>query len=574
MGERGIRRHPYRRGRDGPVVRVKVKLVSGWIDWYRVRNGAEVGWQARKPPGFVDVPYFAAIYPFDPEHVGDDLLWCEGEKDTDCADKAGALAFTFGSAGSVPAVAVEYVEGRHLVILGDNDKAGRDFVQRAAALCDPVAASVRVYTFPDLAAGGDLADHLQAGGTIEQAIERAAVFEVSPEVESSTTSGGLVIRCAADIEPEPIEWLWLDRIAVGKQTIIAGEPGLGKSQLTAFMVAAVTTGGHWPNGEGRAPLGSAIILSAEDDPADTIVPRLIAAGADRSRVHIVSAVKRDDGTGRRMFNLQSDLVLLEAAMAQVGDVKLVIIDPISSYLGKADSHKNSDVRATLEPVGEMAARLRVAVVEVTHFSKGGGTSANGRVIGSIGFVAVARATFIVSPDPDDTSNSRRLFVPSKSNIGPPKDGLGFRVETRLIDGGIIAPAVNWDSLPVKRTADEILAAMAGGDRTSAKDDARIFLEDALSTGPVEVEVLEGAARAAGLLGVNQRISNCKPLRAAADALGVLKLRSGFGPGASYSWSLPDVPCAPSGTMRAHARPVSDEGAHGAHEGAHGDGGGP
>jgi hypothetical protein len=84
----------------------------------------------------------------------------------------------------------------------------------------------------------------------------------------------LIVRRASEITPEPIEWLWPNRVAIGKQTMIVGEPGLGKSQLTAFMAAAITTGGQWPCDEGRAPLGSVIILSAEDDAADTMRPRL------------------------------------------------------------------------------------------------------------------------------------------------------------------------------------------------------------------------------------------------------------------------------------------------------------
>jgi hypothetical protein len=182
--------------------------------------------------------------------------------------------------------------------------------------------------------------------------------------------------------------------------MIVGEPGLGKSQLTAFMAAVITTGGQWPCEEGQAPLGSVIILSAEDDAADTIRPRLDAAEADAKRVLIVSAVRSDDGRGRRTFNLQADLDLLEQEITKARDVRLVIIDPISSYLGKTDSHKNSDVRGVLEPVGEMAARLRVAVVSVTHKSKGKGNSAINSAIGSIGFTGVARSAFLVDKDPD------------------------------------------------------------------------------------------------------------------------------------------------------------------------------
>src|SRR5438045_1332400 len=106
----------------------------------------------------------------------------------------------------------------------------------------------------------------------------------------SATTASLVSRCASEIPPEKIEWVWPGRLARGKHTCIAGEPGTGKSQLSIAIIAAVTTGGEWPCDEGRAPHGSAVVLSAEDGASDTIVPRLLAAGADRSRVHVVSAV--------------------------------------------------------------------------------------------------------------------------------------------------------------------------------------------------------------------------------------------------------------------------------------------
>ena len=125
-------------------------------------------------------------------------------------------------------------------------------------------------------------------------------------------NGALIMQCAADILPEPVEWLWPGRIAIGKQTLLAGEAGLGKSQVAIAIAAEVTTGAAWPCNEGKAPIGSVIFFCAEDGAADTIVPRLIAASADLGRVHIVSAVCTDDGKSRRSFNLQSDLKIAGA----------------------------------------------------------------------------------------------------------------------------------------------------------------------------------------------------------------------------------------------------------------------
>src|SRR5262249_18103468 len=196
----------------------------------------------------------------------------------------------------------------------------------------------------------------------------------------------LVVKCAADIKPEKIDWLWDERLPLGKCVLVAGEGGLGKSMLLAWIAAAVSRGKEWPCGEGQSRRGSVVILSAEDDAADTIVPRLMAAEADCSKVHILEAVRSRESEGRRSFNLQLDLPELEKTIEQLNDAVLVIIDPITSYLGKVDSHKNAELRSGLEPLGRMAAKQHVTVIANTHLSKAAGGTANSRVIGSVAFV--------------------------------------------------------------------------------------------------------------------------------------------------------------------------------------------
>jgi putative DNA primase/helicase len=351
----------------------------------------------------------------------------------------------------------------------------------------------------------------------------------------------LVMRCMADVEPEKIEWLWPGRIAIGKQTLIGGEPGLGKSQITAALAATVTTGGAWPCEEGRAPLGSVIILSAEDDASDTIRPRLDAAGADVRSVYIVTAVRQGHGRGRRTFNLQADLQLLEQTILQIGNVRLVIIDPVSSYLGKIDSHKNAEVRGTLEPLGVMASRLRVAVVSITHFSKGAGQSAVNSFIGSIAFVAAARAAFIVTRDPDNADPARRLFVQAKNNLAPDAGGLAFRVEQRLVGKDIVASATTWEGERITRTADEILSAgresMERPERTEAED----FLRDVLADGPRPSTEIEAEAKGAGIswrtVRRAQKTLRIEPYRKA-------EVGDGLGKSGRWYWSLPNADEAP------------------------------
>jgi AAA domain-containing protein len=331
----------------------------------------------------------------------------------------------------------------------------------------------------------------------------------------------LISRRASEITPRDIDFLWNGRLARGKHTCVAGEPGAGKSQLSIAIIAAITTGGEWPCGEGRAPRENVIILNAEDDVDDTIVPRLAAAGADPYRVHIVNAVTTKDGKGQTIFNLQADLDLLEKKIDEIGDVALVNIDPVSSYMGKTDSHKNSEVRGVLEPISEMAARKRTAILSVTHFSKsnsGTAPKALHRFVGSIAFVGAPRAAFAVIEDRDN--KDRMLFLHAKNNMAKPPQGLAFRLEQRLVDG-LTRPVscVAWENQPVAMTANEALRS-ADKHEPTAKEDAMEFLRIMLANGPVKVMDIEKEARSAGLLRDDQLISQSKPFRAARKALGI------------------------------------------------------
>jgi hypothetical protein len=384
----------------------------------------------------------------------------------------------------------------------------------------------------------DAADvlHTHGADVLRDLTDRAARWEPSPPAGRLTedvpnpTPAHLVSRCAADIVPKWIEFLWPGRIARGKHTAIAGEPGVGKSQLGIYAAATVSRSGAWPCKEGRAPLGNVIIFNAEDGADDTVVPHLMAAGADLKRVHIVNAVLQEAGKGRRTFNLQADLVLLERKIAEIRDVALVIIDPISSYMGKTDSHKNAEVRGALEPLSEMAARLNVAILSITHFSKSGAgnTKALHRFIGSIAFVGAPRAAFAVIEDANN--EGRILFLHAKNNMARKQQGLAYRlVQIPVGEQGIIASYVVWDSEPVAMSADDALrAAEHDGDR-KALNEAVEFLQDRLSSGAVvPVKEVEEHARALGILP--------RTLRRARKKVGVKPEKGGLKEG--WTLSLP------------------------------------
>jgi putative DNA primase/helicase len=337
---------------------------------------------------------------------------------------------------------------------------------------------------------------------------------------------GLEIRRVSEIVARPVNWLWPGRIARGKVTILAGHPGLGKSQIALAIAAIVTTGGRWPGDRARAERGSAIIFSAEDDPEDTIRPRLEAAGADLMRCHVIGSVRDRDEKGNdrvRGFSLVDDLPRLSMHLREIEDGALVIIDPITAYLGATDSHRNAEVRAVLAPLAELAAQHRVAIVAVSHLRKSGDGDAILRVSGSLGFVAAARAAFLAIQDPSD--DTRRLFLPVKNNLGDDRTGYAYHIETTLLPTGIETSRIVWALDAVTITADEALS--VGTAARPKLDAAMDWLGEMLARGPVAQAEIQAAAHTAG----HARAT----VRRAANEIGIDKTKDGYA--GAWVWSL-------------------------------------
>lgn len=333
----------------------------------------------------------------------------------------------------------------------------------------------------------ELADRVNSAGAkaVPKAQHTSLIFE-GPR---------LITRCAADIEPEPIDWIWEGRIARGKLTVIGGDPEEGKSQIGIYISATLSQGNPWPNNEGQAPIGSVIILSAEDGAENTLVPRLIAADANLHKVHLIEAVTEHDDKGRRTFNLTTDLKLLEAKIAELGDAEAVILDPASAYLGtKVDSHNDQSVRAVLAPVAEMAHRLGVAIISIMHFNKGSnqtGIKVMHRFMASIAFIAAARIAFAALRDPED--DNRHLFLHAKNNLTFPPPGLAYRIEQEFVTPARIKTSrILWDEKAVTITAAEAIAANKTQETAPALEEAKQFL---LSIKPSSIAPLPGRGRA-------------------------------------------------------------------------------
>jgi len=246
--------------------------------------------------------------------------------------------------------------------------------------------------------------------------------EGAVNARAKAPQNGVVISCGADLRPKPVQWLWPDWLALGKFHLLAGAPGQGKTTIAIGLAATVTVGGRWTDGS-RCPQGNVLIWSGEDDYTDTLLPRPIAAGADAKRAYFIDGTREAGKV--RLFAPSSDMSKLKAAIEHIGDVRMIVIDPVSTVVA-GDSHKNTEVRRGVQPLVDLATSINAALLGITHLSKGGqGTDPAQRVIGSIAFTAVARVVLVAARVQSDDGEDKRILARRKSNIGPDNGGFEY-----------------------------------------------------------------------------------------------------------------------------------------------------
>jgi AAA domain-containing protein len=247
----------------------------------------------------------------------------------------------------------------------------------------------------------------------------------------------LTLTPADRIKSGRVRWLWQGWVPLGALTVVAGEPGLGKSTLTGAHLAALATRGAL-DGELRGKPADVLIASAEDDWSAVIVPRLMAANANLERVHRID-VMDEDGAG--LFTLPNDVarltLALDALQAAGRTVAMIVVDPVGAFLsGSTDSHKDASVRRALTPLAQLGMDRGLAVVAVAHLTKDASQRLMSRVSGSVAFGAAPRSVIGFARDPDDPDGEQgadRIIVHAKSNVGRYATSLTARVESRMVD---------------------------------------------------------------------------------------------------------------------------------------------
>lgn len=233
-----------------------------------------------------------------------------------------------------------------------------------------------------------------------------------------------VYQSLEDVELKPLSWLWPNRIARGRITLIAGDPGLGKSWLTLDLAARVSNGNRWPDGE-ECEQGNVLIMNCEDDLSDTIKPRLQLLGADLNRVHALQGMQPDDSEDVYPVTLDNHDVI-RRAIKNV-DARLLVIDPISAYFGPgADSNRDTYIRSAFRPISSAADSTGCAVVIVAHLNKSSEQAALYRLSGSVQFSGASRISYFIGRDRGE--RDRILMMCVKNNIGPDRWALAYRID--------------------------------------------------------------------------------------------------------------------------------------------------
>lgn len=243
----------------------------------------------------------------------------------------------------------------------------------------------------------------------------------------------------SDVKAEKRDWLWKPRIPAGELTLVAGIQGIGKSILVIDMLSRITTGKPWPDGE-KCAEGAVVLLPAEDRLSSTIRPRFDAARADTDRITIVrGAPIKGKGKDKIVpFILDRDLPCLIHLAQTIENVKVFAIDPIGSYMGNIDVHRENMVRNVMYALQvDLAEKYDVAVLGIVHLRKGGlEDSALSRILGSVAFTAAARTVWGVAQADDDPT--RKLFIPMKHNLtAAAATGLEFFVVPGINGEGVV-----------------------------------------------------------------------------------------------------------------------------------------
>lgn len=355
--------------------------------------------------------------------------------------------------------------------------------------------------------------------------------EDAPSEHDSPILRSVRLTRASEIKVRPVHWMWANRIALGTLALLGGREGIGKSTV-AYQLAADVTRGLLPGVNLGSPK-AVIVAATEDSWEHTIVPRLMAAHADLTRVYRVD-VHTYAGfvTG---LSLPRDLADLESSVKEV-DAALILLDPLMSRLdANLDTHKDAEVRQALEPLVRIADNTGASILGLIHLNKSLTTDPLTMLMGSRAFAAVARAVLFCMIDPDD--ETARILGQPKNNLGRTDlPTMAFRIVSAHVtdtdEGPVYTGKVDWQA-ETPRTLSEVLeAASEGSENRTATQEAGDWLTDWLTSqgGTDESATIKREGLKAG--------HSQDSLKRARRRVGAVSTAEGF-PRRTF-WTLPDT----------------------------------
>lgn len=462
------RAHIYRDLEGREVLRkVKYKKNPRGMTWIFQHKGENGSWQPKTGTQEL-IPYRLDTF-----KGQETAIICEGEKD---ADRVAGLGFPMATTssptgqGNLPVSIIKYFKSFKGVVFLYDVGAEKQVERHAATLKEAYPElEIIILSVPLEAREADISDYL------DQAKDENAAFKVLLDTAAKLREGAdedVIEFRLSDVTPRPLSWLWYNRILLGSYSCICGDPGGGKSIFISHICARLTKGTPLPDRQLNDPKGTVLYYVAEENLQDTVRVRAEDAGADLSKFIVIPGEKKGGG----FFSLSDpeDLKDLEKKIKRHGDVVCVVFDTLTTYLGNISGIDECKVRAAMAPLIRLAEKYHIAIIGIAHLNKDQQKNFLYRLSGTIAFMALARAVWLIKKD-DDTN--QRYFAPLKYNNLKDPTTLTFK-----IDGDLGHPIIEFESMPSDITVEQLLANGESQAAFSAIQEARIFLDDLMPPG--------------------------------------------------------------------------------------------